>query len=226
MYKRQITDRFAVRQGDSARFGIGIDDRSIPRAAADLLLRIKQKPRIFNTDRVGSYLLARGLKVFIDSRAVGNILPEYLAILEHPERFALAVREYKLNAAVIDIDNRSIAAMFVRDPEWRLVHFDAQALVFFKKPFGPLIPTIDPCALLASLRADLPPVEQQPRFWQRAQYAGTRIAAARILSDMAAPVPALALLEDALRLDPRRFTDWSLLADARKRSASTPDSPP
>ncbi len=224
-----ITDRFWVFQGDSGRFGCSIDDRSIPVRAADLLVAIQDRGlrvRPFNSERTGSYLISRGLKVFIDSRAVGNVLPEYLAILGDPALFHAAAVRHRLNVALVDVDNLRLLIHVSGLEQWRMVHFDEQVAVFVRGEFAADLPSLIPEQaqerLLAQMRAALGPRRSAdeplhtPRLWERASFIGRHVSCAWALWSLGAPRAARGLLEDASILDPRRFDEWVLLGQARE----------
>ena len=216
-----VTDRFYVRQGDSGRFGIGVDEQTTARGAAAVVRQLGEKARPFNSERTGSPLMAAGVPVFIDSRAVGGILHEYVEVMRDPSAFRAVAQRYGINAAVVDVSNRGLLRLLAGEEKWRLVQLDEQTATFVRGEAARVIPTLDlerdGQEWLREVRGRMPEVRGGERGWsERVVFAGRYAALGRALWDLGVLGPARAMLEDAVRAGPTVFTDWEMLGVLRE----------
>lgn len=140
-----VTDRFRTRELDTRQFGLGIAEHEYPRQAVDLIASLGPGVHAFHNEKTGSYMLWRHLPVFIDSRAVGGILFEYLPLRTNTQLLREAVARHGITAAIIDTAEPSMARRFAKELQWRLVHLDETAAVFLAPGAGtPVhVPTLD-----------------------------------------------------------------------------------
>jgi len=136
------TDRFHLRQGDASRFGLGVDTTSVPGRAADALLASGTRALLFNEYAFGGYLLQRGIPVFADSRGVGGIIDDYLAIATTPGRFAEHAARHDLRALIVGVDRAPLIAAALR-AGWRVVAFDSCGVLLLHPDEAPGTPTLD-----------------------------------------------------------------------------------
>lgn len=140
-----VTDRFAVTQGDTNQFGIGIARHRYPEEAADFLAASGASGPIFNPPGIGSYLIARGHRVFIDPRGeehMERIIDEYQGIVDAPARFDDSEKRWGFRVAVLWTEQVSIVDHLRRRPDWRLVHADPVAVVLFRRDEAPTVPEL------------------------------------------------------------------------------------
>jgi len=220
--RQLVTDRFYVNQHATNHFGIGIDTHYFPGRAADFLAYTGVKGPLFTTESGGSYLIARGYRVYLDPR--GDVYPntflaECLSVVTQPtpEKVNGIIRRYDLRAFFVETLVTNLLEFMAHAPGWRMVYLDSEAALFLRDDTAPEIPALrlDTPApeWLAETRAALPP----PR-----SYAGLGL-----LSRVTSPAPyerlgrILFLLrqnilsrlfyEDARTACPAMFTSWSLL---------------
>lgn len=216
-----VSSRFWSWQDNPTKFGFGIDpDANYSAHAAIIRLGAEHSTipaRVFNSELSGSFLMSRGLKVFIDSRAVGGILPEFAAALNDPQELATLVPKYKCTAAVIDLIDSPMLRWFHKRQGWRLVMLDQRAAVFVRAGFAENLPTLkldEPAAAATwfeSVRPSLPAVARLPSVLDAPELPWARTRLARTAASFGASEPALRLLEDAQVLAPWQFRDWALL---------------
>lgn len=130
-----VTDRLAVRQGDTNQFGIGFATSRYPVGAADFLEQSGTEGRVLSTMREASYLIDRGRAAFFDPRLEvygEELLRRYLAVQSDPRAFADVVREYDVRVVVAETGS-NLTRIAWRSPRWGLVFFDEVAAVFFRR---------------------------------------------------------------------------------------------
>ncbi len=157
--RQLITDRFWVRQGASFRFGLGETPHHFPRAAADFLDAHALTGRIFSTHGAGSFLVARGNRTFIDSRAVDGLIDEYRVLLADPALLASWCDAHGVMTCVIEISHAELIATMIAGDAWRLVDADPVAAVLVRAGERPDIPALrlDGSAWRTDMRRLLPP---------------------------------------------------------------------
>lgn len=119
----------------------------VPIAASEVIEKLPARGHIFNSVRYGGYLIWKlypARRPFIDGRLVlrsGGQFAAYLAVLDHPERFAGYARTHDLRTAVLPVAQpdryRRLIATLYRADDWRLVFTDGTQTVFTREAGGP-----------------------------------------------------------------------------------------
>ncbi len=170
-----VTDRFAVRQGDTNQFGLGFAAHRWPDAACDFLESTGEEGPIFNSLSSGSLLLARGFRVFIDPRMEvyeDGVLGEYVALTRSPERLPEFVERYGLRVFFLEIGEELLVRHLLTAPGWRLVHADEVAAVFFRDDVAPEVPRLDLIRDTPSWRSALANSLPEPRRYEDVPWLG------------------------------------------------------
>lgn len=228
-----VTDRFYVRQYALNHFGAGVDTRYFPVAAADFLDSTGERGPLFCTEAGGSYLIARGYRVFLDPR--GDVYPdaflrECLALVTQPtpEGLQALVRRWDLRAFFVESQLTPMIEQLARLPGWRLGYLDSEAAVFLRADVAPQVPGLDlrrdSAAWWERTRVALPP----PRAYASVGPFG-RVTSpapyerlARVLFLMDLPALSRALYEDALAAYPATFRQWPILGNVAARTGDMP----
>ena len=113
---------------------------SHPVESASQLWQTPPEGNLFNADRYGGYLLWKLYpreKVSHDTRLTmrpGSFYREYLAITEHPERFAAFAVKWNVTHVVLPVAPLELylplASSLYRDSTWRLIHTDGAEVLF------------------------------------------------------------------------------------------------
>jgi Flp pilus assembly protein TadD len=217
---RFATDRFTVSQHALGGFGLGIAPHVFPSAAVDLLDRSDVRGPLLSSETTGSYLIARGRKVFLDPR--GDVYPDafleqYRALALEPDatRVQALVRMYKFQGALIDLDVPRLVQYLWAAPGWRLVHLDSESALFLRDGVAPELPRLDlvknAAGWYATARAALP--APRPRnavgIFGRVSNPAPYDRLARTLFDRQLYALAEPLYVDALAADPGGFLGWA-----------------
>ncbi len=228
-----VTDRFWVKQGDSARFGVGVHPDADLGAVVEVVRRAGAGVRLFNGEKTGSQLMAAGLPVFMDSRMFDGILTGYVRAMRDAEVFERVVDRQRIGVAVIDTaDVDVIRRLHGQRERWRLVDMDHRCAVFFRAGVGAGVPTLrfdgaavgDPGVWSldgarrrgVGLRAVREGGVQDRAMLGRAVLVRARVHLGRALAEVGGAAAALTLLEEAAALDPDRFGDWALVGSLRR----------
>lgn len=122
----------------------GVAQRSYPDKAVDFLVHNNISGNFFNDFNSGSYLIGRAyprIRVFIDGRteAYGaRFFEDYLKIWPggNGEAFDRAAERFQLTGALLNTSTapapKDLARHLYSSPDWRLVYFDYDGLVFLK----------------------------------------------------------------------------------------------
>lgn len=122
-----------------SRIGFKEENPIHPKGAIDFLLENNILGNGFNNFGFGGYFIWRAwpkLKVFIDGRT--GVYDEehlffYADVFLYPYVFDQLVEDYNINYFLLDIDSSNILInRLIKDNNWKLVYFDANALVFLK----------------------------------------------------------------------------------------------
>jgi hypothetical protein len=120
-----------------------------PKGAADFLARHHITERIFNTYEHGGYLMWRGVRTFIDGRALSeSVFQDYARILyNHDPSDGLPsaddlLERYGIEVIVMNTFEPSTGPIYVLAPAladpaqttWKLVYNDPQSLIFMRNP--------------------------------------------------------------------------------------------
>jgi tetratricopeptide (TPR) repeat protein len=223
-----VTDRFYVRQHAVNHFGVGVDTHYFPGRAADFLAATGVDGPFFCGEAHGSYLIARGYRVFLDPR--GDVYPEAflsecLALFAEPTAPALRAlaRRWDLQGFVVETMMPTLVERLAALPGWRLVYLDSEAAVFLRADVAPAVPALDlqngSEAWWAQTRAALPP----PRSYadlgplERVTNPAPYDRLARALYVLDAPALARSLYEDARIAYPPAFRQWAVLGNLAAR---------
>jgi hypothetical protein len=156
--RQVVTDRFWVRQGASMGFGLGETPHHFPIIAADFLDAHGLRGRVWCGHGLGSPLLARNNRVFIDSRAVDGLIDEYREMLLEPQRLIAFCDAERINVMVVEISQPGLIREIIAAGGWRLIHADPVAVVLVRSDYRPDLATLhtrDP-VWTAAIRRQLP----------------------------------------------------------------------
>ena len=145
-WQRFATNRFAVAQGDTNQFGIGIADRRYPIEATQFLESTGVTGPLFNTFNEGSYLIARGFMVYIDPRAeehLHRVFGEYDDLRAHPEKFGKLEKAYGFRAALVDAEEVNLVKAIQSTSRWRLCYADDVAAVLLRDDAASSVPELN-----------------------------------------------------------------------------------
>ena len=126
-----------------------------PQSSADPTAAIAHVPPtlrrqpVLNTYSFGGPLIAAGIRPYIDGRADmygDEFTLDYQAINNgDPERFARAVKRYRLAWAITEKGNVDLLRLLDRTPGWRRVYADDHAVIHVQgAPLGPPLPILPP----------------------------------------------------------------------------------
>ena len=122
-------------------FGVGPKEAAFPDGALRFLDREGITGRMFNSYGFGGYIIwaGGGRQVFIDGRYRRVYTPaqygEYKGIMESAAAWGEAEKKYGFDYALIEYDllSRRFPEHLLTNPDWVLVYWDNQALVFVKR---------------------------------------------------------------------------------------------
>lgn len=222
------TNRFAMREGSDAAFGLGVAPWTISERTVAFLEKSGARPPIFNEMSDGSYLIwkERGrYPVYIDGRneVYGEpLIAEYLAVVSGKRDWDRFAEERGLNTAILHRERTSrLAEALLVSPSWVLVHIDERDIVFARN-------TPENAAVIGRYRMDprspgIPrwkePVEQPPGWAQTLGAVGRpwyTLGMARSFLLIGAPDSAGAYLEKANRAFPDHRETRLLLAQMKR----------
>jgi len=121
-----------------------VSQKSYPDKAADFLVKHNIKGNFFNDFNSGAYLLGRvfpDIKVFIDGRTEvygGEFFEEYQKMWNNGDKELLdkVIQQHNLSGALLNATRhhvpKEILGYFYNHPDWRLVYFDYDALIFLR----------------------------------------------------------------------------------------------
>ncbi|MCM8765914.1 MAG: tetratricopeptide repeat protein [Candidatus Omnitrophica bacterium] len=131
----------AFTMGGKIQYRLGFKEESPihPREAIEFILKNNVQGNGFNNFGFGSYFIWRAwpqLKVFVDGRTgvyEEDHLQFYADIFLYPYAFEQLVKDYNITYFLLDINSSKVLlGRLMNDNNWRLVFFDAHALVFIK----------------------------------------------------------------------------------------------
>ncbi len=122
-------------------FGIGPKEGAFPEGALRFLDDQGIRGRMFNSYGFGGYIIWRGggRQVFIDGRYRRLYTPgeygEYKGIMESAAAWGEAERKYGFDHALVEYDllSRRFPDHLLANPDWALVYWDNQSLVFVRR---------------------------------------------------------------------------------------------
>lgn len=204
--------------------GLGISRDEDYAGTADFLESVGVTSDMFNTHGVGSFLLDRGLKVFVDSRAAAGVLDDVARVVGSDELAAIdwVSRRYPVRAFVVETRFLGLIGRLAAHPDWRLCYADPNAVVFLVASEAPALDRLHMDeAWMGSMRSLLP----RPRGPTDAGAFG-RLTSPRPFFRLAwvcmmagAYGHARDMLEDALLVDPSGFGYYDALAYANAATA-------
>lgn len=125
------TQRYFVDRGDGSGFGVGLARHRWPERAVEALTGRDLEGTLFNTVALGSYLLERGLPVYVDPRLEvygEQAFERAVRLAEDPSAWAEEPGAAALRWAVVPIDS-PLVRPFTADGSWTPVAFDEAAIV-------------------------------------------------------------------------------------------------
>ncbi|OGQ40408.1 MAG: hypothetical protein A3A85_01430 [Deltaproteobacteria bacterium RIFCSPLOWO2_01_FULL_42_9] len=124
-------------------FGLGLKHRVFPVKAVDFLMENKIQGNMYNSIGYGGYLIWRLFpeqKVFIDGRGwVYNetLYKDYLDAHVNPNIWEGLVNKYDIDWVILeysrDYGKKERMAHLIDNPEWALVYWDREAIVYAKR---------------------------------------------------------------------------------------------
>jgi tetratricopeptide (TPR) repeat protein len=122
-------------------FGVGPKEAAFPDGALRFLDREGIRGRMFNSYGFGGYVIwaGGGRQVFIDGRYRRVYTPaeygEYKGIMESAAAWGEAEKKYGFDYAILEYDllSRRFPEHLLTNPDWALVYWDNQSLVFVKR---------------------------------------------------------------------------------------------
>jgi tetratricopeptide (TPR) repeat protein len=138
-FSHDVMSSYFVMDGRlQSRAGLG-ESPLHPRAAIDFLLENKIQGNGFHNFNFGGYFIWRAwprLKVFIDGRTSvydEDHLRYYSNVFLYPYMFEQLVDDFNINYFLLDINTgRVLLKRLYDDPNWRLVFFDDNGLIFLR----------------------------------------------------------------------------------------------
>ncbi len=220
--RQLVTDRFYVHQHAINHFGTGIDTHYFPGRAADFLARTGVTGPVFTTESGGSYLIARGYRVFLDPRGdvyPNDFLSECLSLETQPtaEKVNGIIQRYDLKAFFVETLITQLVEFMAHKPGWRLVYLDSEAALFLRDDTAPEIPALQLDTQgqqwLAETRTALPPPTAYAAtgFLSRVTSPAPYERLGRILFLLGQNALARPFYEDARAACPPMFTSWAML---------------
>jgi Tfp pilus assembly protein PilF len=204
--------------------GLGVSPDEDYSGAADFLESVGVRSDIFNTHGVGSFLLDRGLMVFVDSRAAAGVLDDVARVVGSDQLAAIdwVSEQYPIRAFVVEPRFLGLIGRLAAHPKWRLCYADPNTMVFLADDEAPLIDRLHmDDAWMRSMQTMLPdpqsPVETGVFGRLSSPHRFSRLAWVCMMAG--AYGHARDLLEDAHRVDPSGFEHYDALAYANAASA-------
>ncbi len=121
---------------------LGVNAEEYPKKAADFMLNNKVPGNVFNLFNDGSYLIYRlspENKVFIDGRTElygGDFFEDYVKITNvNQNTIEASFIKYNINTVFLSepfADTRGLTKCFYDSPNWTLIYFNIDALIFLK----------------------------------------------------------------------------------------------
>jgi hypothetical protein len=203
------TNRFWLRQGVPCRAGLGVEPFQFADGACGFLATIGFDGRLFNSHAQGGRLIAAGLRVFIDPRAVRGSMAEYVEWVRDPVLSAPRMAE-RFDVCVIDAAEASMASQLMLRG-WRVCFVDPAAVVMARPGYREDVPAIDPAdpALLADIRERIGPVVPfaTAKPWTRLSSPHPSLRMARVLEALGHREQAAPFRDAAISAVPPRLAD-------------------
>jgi len=159
---RFYSNREYVEAGDTNETGLGLARNRFPEHAVRFLDEKGMRGKLFHTFLEGSYLAARGFRVFIDPRLEvygEDHFRHYLRIVTKRGAFREAAATHGFEVALIDM-GALLVQWFPDHADWSLRYFDETVAVFARRhlyPEAPELVTADDFArAVDALRRHLP----------------------------------------------------------------------
>jgi tetratricopeptide (TPR) repeat protein len=136
-----VGDRAHLRDDRSRQFRLGLARFKYPAAAASFVQTAGLSGNMFCDLQSGNYLIGRlypQAKVFIDGRLEVHsfeFYQQYVRLLESPRMWPDIARKYNISYALFfhtDADNDKLLVYLADAPDWQLVFFDDQSVIFVK----------------------------------------------------------------------------------------------
>jgi len=124
----------------SKSFLFGIVQNEYPEKASEFILKNNLPKNIFNLFNYGHYLIYKlypKYRVFIDGRTElygKEFFEDYLKIRDADDKtIQRAFKKYDINTVILHKDGlKELAIYFYKSPEWKLVYFSPDTLIFLK----------------------------------------------------------------------------------------------
>jgi tetratricopeptide (TPR) repeat protein len=134
-----VSNRWAMSENRSARFGVGLDEQTVPTQAVAELRELPSDTGLFNTFLSGGPLIWGAYpqrRVFADGRANlygREFVDQYRAAMRDPENWEAWMRERGVSAVFLQYgtgDDAVLVQHLAQSPNWSLRYFDHAACIF------------------------------------------------------------------------------------------------
>jgi Tfp pilus assembly protein PilF len=224
-----VTNRWAIAESRSAKFGVGVDETVVPTRALSVMMKLPAGLNVFNTFLSGGPLIWTGYpqwRPFCDGRANlygREFVDRYRLAMYDPAEWEKWMRERSVSVAFLEYgtaDDRPLLQYLVNSRVWDMLYFDHAACIFVHQ------------SCWAKLRADKKLKDLKPVHVMNSKavlayahqladetvgnntYLRARVVTTvgNFLMVVGATDTAKALFEDALTIHPRPSEAWMNLA--------------
>lgn len=218
------TNRLYAAERWALESGLGVSRDEDYTGVADFLASVGVTTDIFNTHGVGSFLLDRGVRVFVDSRAAAGVLPEVARVVTSDDFAAIdaVTNRYPVRAFVVETQFLGLIGRLAAHPDWRLCYADPNAVVFLSPREAPSLDRLHmDAAWMETMRSVLPPARPpaEAGVFGRLSSPRQHYRLAWVCLMAGAYGHARDLLEDALISAPSGFAYYDALAYANAATA-------
>ncbi len=136
-----VTNRWAMAENRSVRFGVGLDEQTVPTQALAELRKLSSGTGLFNTFLSGGPLIWGAWpqwRTFSDGRANlygREFVDEYRAAMRDPEKWEAWMHERSDSVVFLQYgtgDDAVLLQHLAQSPEWSLHYFDHAACIFVR----------------------------------------------------------------------------------------------
>src|ERR1035438_9560916 len=134
-----VTNRWAMAENRSPKFGVGVDESVVPLRALSMMAKLPASLNVFNTFLAGGPLLWKGYpqwRPFCDGRADlygREVVDRYRRAMADPTDWEAWMRERSVSVAYIQYGaptDRALLQYLVKSHVWDLLYFDHAACIF------------------------------------------------------------------------------------------------
>jgi len=134
-----VTNRWAIAESRSPKFGVGVDESVVPTRALSVMMKLPAGLNVFNTFLSGGPLIWTGYpqwRPFCDGRANlygREFVDRYRRAMYDPAEWEKWMRERSVSVAFLEYgtaDDRPLLQYLVKSRMWDLLYFDHAACIF------------------------------------------------------------------------------------------------